>query len=146
MYISTYIYPRKLPPIFLWVSKCEVKLSMGENNFQHYPIYVSFKYLVPNVLFSFCFQSSSAFFLKIWKTLFPFQNWILKFSFETYIHSVILKIILALINFLQIGIVSLRGSWQIYTTMSKGSSIRIGWMDGRDINSVLQFSCYFVRI
>ena len=36
------VYEIKLSPTFLWVSKFDVKLKVGEHNFQKYPIYVSF--------------------------------------------------------------------------------------------------------
>ena len=34
---------QKLSPTFLWVSKFDVKLGVGEFNFRNYPIYVSFQ-------------------------------------------------------------------------------------------------------
>ena len=40
MYIPTYIDNKKLSPTFLWVSKFDVKLGVGEQNFQNYPMYV----------------------------------------------------------------------------------------------------------
>ena len=40
--ICTYIDNRKFSPSFLWVSKVNVKLGMGEQNFRDYPMNVSF--------------------------------------------------------------------------------------------------------
>ena len=48
---NTYIDTKKLSPRFLWVSKFDVKLGMGEHHFRNYPMYVIFKYLVPNLSF-----------------------------------------------------------------------------------------------
>ena len=42
MYMYACIYSQKLSPTFLWVSKFDVKLGVGEHNFQNYPMYVSF--------------------------------------------------------------------------------------------------------
>ena len=102
MYICTYINNKKLSPRFSWVSKFDVKLGVGEYHFRNYPMYVSFQIFgSKSCLFSFHFLLSSAFFLKISKTLFAIQNCVLKFAFETHVHSVLLEIILALTNFIK---------------------------------------------
>ena len=61
MYICTNIDTKKLSPTFLWVSKFDVKLGVGEHHFRNYLIYVSFE----------IFGSKLAFFLSVF-------NWIHK--------------------------------------------------------------------
>ena len=42
--VYIYLYTKqKLSPTFLWVSKFDVKLGVGEYNFRNYPTYVSFQ-------------------------------------------------------------------------------------------------------
>ena len=65
-----------MSPTFLWVSKFDVKLGVGEQNFLNYPMYVSFKIFgSKSYLFSLYFYLSTSIFLKISKTFFPMYNW-----------------------------------------------------------------------
>ena len=41
-HVYVYLYNQKLSPTFLWVSKFDVKLGVGEHNFQKYAMFVSF--------------------------------------------------------------------------------------------------------
>jgi len=55
MYISAYIYSRKLSPTFIWVLKFDVKLRVGEHNFRNNPMYVSFNIWFQKLSFFFLF-------------------------------------------------------------------------------------------
>ena len=71
MYIWTYIDSKKLSPRFLWVSKFEVKLGVGEHHFRNYPMYVIFQILgSKSRFFIFYFYLSLAFFFENLKNVF----------------------------------------------------------------------------
>ena len=63
-----------MSPTFLWVSKFDVNLGVGEHHFQNYHIHVSFQIWGSKVVFFlFYFYLNSLFFLKISKTFYPFK-------------------------------------------------------------------------
>ena len=63
MYICTYIDNKKFSPTFLWVSKFDVKLGVGEDIFRKYTMYVSFqKISFKSRLFLYDFLSIHPFF------------------------------------------------------------------------------------
>ena len=115
-----------------------------------------FKYLVPKVAIFWRISGTKwnmwAIIRKFQKPDLIFKNWIFKFDFETHVHRVTLKIILALTNF-QIDIfgqahtVFIRGPGQNIHARPEGPSLRMdemGWCDGWCIKSVLWCASYFL--
>ena len=75
MSISTlYIYSRKFSPTFLWVSKFDVKLRVGEHQFENYPTCVSLEiFISKHVLLFLVLNRIRPFFLKISEYFLPWK-------------------------------------------------------------------------
>ena len=75
MFISTlYIYSRKFSPTFLWVSKFDVKLRVGEHQFENYPTCVSLEiFISKHVLLFLVLNRIRPFFLKISEYFLPWK-------------------------------------------------------------------------
>ena len=127
MHMYTYIYSQKLSPTFLWVSKFDVKLGSGGKIFK----FTIFTWFFKNHAKSKVFQKyirQRAFFSKFDVNLRSWGNYCGR-SFD------------------QAATLSLRGPAQ-FTLEARSAEFTggMGWVDGRGIKSVLQFSLYFVGI